>query len=262
MGTKLDKAPVYFVIAQVQFNQFLALDNYAPAVQDSFRKNGYPDIESVSVPVFDIMIGAPQGVAHQAPQAQIKQYTFFNIERTECFVLLNDKLSFQTTRYEIFEEFSRKFLLGVKLVHEVMGLALLVRTGLRYLDAVVPADGEKLSKYIDTHLLGLNEKLSGDLLHSFSETVYRNKNVSVISRAMTMNGGLGVPPDLQMISLNLMERFKTVSSWHTVLDNDGSIVQRSFFDLGLIGTQLNQIHDEIERTFKATVTSAALESWK
>lgn len=262
MGKKLNKAPVYFVIAQVQFNQFLALDTYAPAVQDSFRKRGYPDIESVDLPVFDVMIGGPHGAVHQAKQAQVKQYSFFNIERTESFVLSNDRLSFQTTHYEVFEEFSKKFLDGLKLVNEIMGLAMLVRTGLRYLDAVVPASGEKLSKYIDSYLLGLNEKLSGDFLHSFFETVYVNNGVSVTSRAMTMNSSLAIPPDLQMISLNLLERFKSVSSLHTVLDNDGSIVQRSSFDLNLIGAQLNKIHDEIELTFKATVTDAAFESWR
>ena len=246
----------------MQFNQFLALDDYAPLVQDSFRKSGFPDIERVNLPVFDIMIGSPHGAVHQSKQTEIRQYTFFNIERTESFVLSNDRLSFQTTHYEVFEQFSGKFLNGLKIVHDIMGLALLIRTGLRYLDAIVPAKDEKLSKYIDSHLLGLNEKLSGQLLHSFSETVYKNNNVSVTSRAMTTEGGLAVPPDLQMISLNLMERFKTVSSLHTVLDNDGSIVQRSAFDMELIGKQLSEIHEEIKRTFDATVTTAAMESWK
>jgi uncharacterized protein (TIGR04255 family) len=262
MGKKLTNAPVYFVIAQVQFNQFMALDSYAPAVQDSFRKNGYPDIENVSVPMFDFMLGGPNSPVHQAKHADIKQYTFFNIERTESFVLSNDRLSFQTTHYDVFEQFSAKFIKGLSLVHEVMGLALVVRTGLRYLDAVVPAEGEKLSKYIDSHLLGLNEKLEGQLGHSFSETVYNVNDVSVTARAMTLSGGLGVPPDLQLISLNLLDRFRSVSSLHTVLDNDGSITRRSSFNADLIGKQLDLIHTEITRTFKAMVTPEALEIWK
>jgi uncharacterized protein (TIGR04255 family) len=262
MGKKLSKAPVYFVIAQVQFNQFSALDSYAPTVQDKFRKTGYPDTESVSLPVFDIVLGTPHGMTQQSKQTEIRQYSFFNFERTESFILSNDRLSFQTTHYDVFEEFSKKFLDGLKLVHEVMCLAYVVRTGLRYLDAVIPASDEKLSKYIDPHLLGLNEKSLGKLGHSFSEIAYINNEVTVTSRSMTMNGGLGVPPDLQMTSLNFLDRFKSVNSMHTVLDNDGSITERSQFDVELIGKQLNQIHDEIALAFKATVTSTALESWK
>lgn len=262
MGKKLQKAPVYFVIAQVQFNQIMALESYAPQIQDSFRKNGYPDSEHSVVNVLNIGFGAAPVQVHQsAPMTEIKQYSFYNIDRTENFVLSQDRFSFQTTQYDVFEEFSKKFIDGLKLVHDTIQLNFVARTGLRYLDAVVPKDGEKVSKYLNEHVLGLNEKSLGQLSHSFSETVYKSNDVSVTARAVTLRGHLGVPPDLQPMPLNFLDRFKSVNGVHTILDTDGSISQRNVFELKLIGAQLVTIHEEITRTFKATVTPAALEAW-
>lgn len=43
MGTKLSNAPVYYTVAQVQFNPVLDLDGYIPAIQSKMREAHFPD---------------------------------------------------------------------------------------------------------------------------------------------------------------------------------------------------------------------------
>ena len=38
MSKKMSRAPVYLALAQVRFNRLLALDNYAPTIQEALRK--------------------------------------------------------------------------------------------------------------------------------------------------------------------------------------------------------------------------------
>jgi uncharacterized protein (TIGR04255 family) len=40
MARKMTRAPVYFAIMQARFNPILALDSYAPQIQERFRKHG------------------------------------------------------------------------------------------------------------------------------------------------------------------------------------------------------------------------------
>ena len=42
MGKKLTNAPVYYTVAQVQFNPVLDLDGYIPAIQSKMREAHFP----------------------------------------------------------------------------------------------------------------------------------------------------------------------------------------------------------------------------
>ena len=42
---KLSKAPVFFTLAQMRFNPVLGMEPLLPALQDAFRKQGFPDYE-------------------------------------------------------------------------------------------------------------------------------------------------------------------------------------------------------------------------
>jgi uncharacterized protein (TIGR04255 family) len=49
---------------------------------------------------------------------------------------------------------------------------------------------------------------------------------------------------------------------HAILDTDGSFEGREPFSLDRIADHLNAIHDEVAKTFNATVTQNALKVWK
>ncbi len=264
MGQKMSKAPVYFVIVQARFNPILALDSYAPAIQDNFRKNGFPDFQKAFLNTFNlngpVAIGHPN-VPMQVPMSQAPQYHFVNSKRTASFILGEGALSFQTTSYDVFETFSDTFLMGLGMVHEAVGLSYTDRIGVRYLDAIVPENGEDVSDYLDDCVLGLYAKTKGAVAHSFSETVYAIDSVAVTARVVIQTGGLGFPPDLDAQGLNVSERFLKVNGTHAILDNDGSITQRDDFEILKIKESIDLIHTQVTGSFRMTVTDHALKVW-
>jgi uncharacterized protein (TIGR04255 family) len=267
MGQKMKHAPVYFTIAQVRFNTLWALDSYAPAIQESMRKAGFPDPRKSLLATFNLTPvtmpgGGTEPPPQQIPVAQAARYIFANVDATAGFVLDQGALSLQATEYDIFETFSETFLKGLEMVHSAVGLDFSDRVGVRYLDAVFPRDGETLDQYLHESVRGLAGKLEGELSHSFSETLTRTPAASVISRVIIEQGSIGFPPDLLPMWLKVPERFVGLSGLHAIVDTDGFVEQREAFDLARIGQRLNAAHDEIGKSFRATVTPYAMNVWE
>lgn len=263
MTRKLTHAPVYFAIIQARFNPILALDSYAPQIQDQLRRHGFPDAEKGHLATISLNLASlPGGSAPQAPVSQTTRYTFWNMDRTAGFVLDQGALSFQTTEYDIFPTFSDRFLEGLQAIHNAVELNYIDRIGFRYLDAVFPKSGETLVDYLETSVLGLTDTLQTDFIHSLTETRFQTSDVSVLARVRILDGKIEFPPDLVPNILPISERFQTLTGRHAILDTDGAIQQRVPFDLDRIGVQLETIHDEISKVFNSTITSHALVAWK
>jgi uncharacterized protein (TIGR04255 family) len=261
MGRKLNNAPVYFAIVQARFNPILALDSYAPAIQDSLRRQ-FPDAQKGTLNTFNIALNpALDGGQSQVPVSRVTRYTFLNAGRTAGFILDQGTLSYQTTDYDVFETFSDTFLDVLEIVHKAVELSYTDRIGFRYLDAVFPKSDESLPKYLNECVLGLYEKSGGRIVHSFNETVFKMHDVNVTSRTVIQDGPLGFPPDLQPRSLAVPARFQSLKGVHAVLDFDGSVERRETFEIDVIRNRVSVIHDDIAVAFKATVTKHALKVW-
>ena len=263
MGQKMKNAPVYFTIAQVRFNPILSLETYLPSIQESFRKLGYEDFKPTIVATFNLAIVASgEGSSPQVPPTQrVSRYTFANMEGTRGFILEQNALSFQATDYDTFETFSGAFLEGLELLHKAVGIGYSERVGVRYLDAVYPRAGEKLSEYIVPEVMGLTSKLEHTLVHSFSETRAQTAVGTTISRTVIQDGPIGFPPDLAPHGLTVDERFTRLDGLHAIIDTDGSYDSREKFDTQSIKARLHNLHDEIWKSFKATVTRHSLSVW-
>ena len=263
MGRKMRQAPVYFTLVQARFNAILALDSYVPKIQNQLRVHGFPDTQKGVLATFNLNMGTPNEAGpQQVPVSQVTRYTFGNMDKTAGFILDQGALSFQTTNYDTFENFSETFLKGLKSVHEAVKLGYTDRIGVRYLDAVYPKKDEGLSEYLNEAVLGLYGRLDGDLVHAFSETQARNGSVNVIARTIIQSGPIGFPPDLQPVGLVIAERFRMLDGPHAILDTDGSHDHRDVFDLRQIETHLSTVHSAVIKTFKATVTQRAIQSWE
>jgi uncharacterized protein (TIGR04255 family) len=254
-------APVYFAIVQARFNPILALDSYAPAIQDNLRRNGFPDAQKSTLNTFNLALNPPlDGGQDQVPVSRVTRYNFLNADKTAGFILDPGALSYQTTEYDVFETFSDAFLGVLDIVHKAVDLNYTDRIGFRYLNAVFPKSNENLPKYLNECVLGLYEKSGGQIVHSFNETVFKTHDVNVTSRTIIQDGPLGFPPDLQH-PLAVPARFKSLKGMHAVLDFDGSVERRETFKIDVIKDRVSMIHDEIAVAFKATVTEHALKVW-
>jgi uncharacterized protein (TIGR04255 family) len=256
-------APVYFAIVQARFNPILALDVYAPQIQERFRRHGFPDVQRGVLTTLNLNLAAPaEGSAPQVPVAQTTRYMFYNINRTSGFILDQGALSFQTTEYDVFDTFSGEFRQGLQAVHDAVELSYTDRVGFRYLDAVFPKENETLADYLNSSVLGLTEVFAATVVHSFSETNLRSGNVNVVARVIIQDGEVGFPPDLLPNILSVADRFRSLRGRHAILDTDGCFEQREAFSLDRIAGHLSAIHDEISKAFHATVTPSALKVWE
>lgn len=259
MGTKMSNAPVFFTLAQVRFNPVSVMGEFAPKIQERLRLDGYPDFRTEQLHRIELK---QVGEDSEVQTLGVVRWSFLNSKGTEGFVLNPDSLVFHTTVYDSFHVFLESLEKGLKLVHDIVGLAYIERIGLRYLDAVSPKPGEQLGQYLAESVLGLSAVLEGTLAHSFTETIVQNNVGTLVSRVAIRDDGLGIPPDLYPLRLKVGERFEAITGRNATLDNDHFVEERMDFDPSEVETRLLAMHDVIEKAFKGTVTPYALEQWK
>lgn len=266
LGQKMKNAPVYFTIAQVRHNPVLRLGAYADEIQDRMRKAGYPDFKKGVAMSISLMSQIGDEAQQQQPTVEkVERMMFSSSDNMKGFIVEQNALSFQTTEYETFELFIEEFMKGLIIVHECMTLAHTERVGLRYLDAIVPPQGEGgLPDYLTSGVLGLSSKLPDDVQvsHSFSETHFRTAECAVLARTIIQVGLLGFPMDLQPIGVKVADRFQKINGVHAIVDTDASIEGRHAMSLDGIKSQLTTLRAGIEVAFNAVVMPAALKSWK
>jgi uncharacterized protein (TIGR04255 family) len=146
MGTPLRSPPVYLTVVQARFNAMLKLGDYLPSIQEAMRKAGFPDFTSRRTVA--VQFAAQEGQTTPPNVVDLEQFLFGSADKTHIFVLIPDALTFQSTRYGRFEDFSAQFLKGLALVHDVVQLDFTDRVGLRYLDHVAARPNDSLDQYL------------------------------------------------------------------------------------------------------------------
>lgn len=263
MGKKLTNAPVYYTVAQVQFNPVLDMDGYIPSIQSKMREAHFPDYKKE---VFQQLVlpfgGAEQGQMVAPTLTPQSRYLFGDIDGRSLFLLETNALSFQTTSYDTFETFSAIFLKGLGILNDALGLNFVERIGLRYLDAVQPSkDGETLREFLVSEVLGLSLRGGGQLQQSVSETIFSTAAGQLVSRVLIRHGHVGLPMELGSLAPVVDPRFTLRDGLHAIVDTDASITHRETFELPKVGARLTALHDEIDKSFNATVTDHARASW-
>lgn len=263
MGRKLSNAPLYYTVAQVQFNPILNLESFIPAIQARMREAHFPDFQQGVFPrlVFPFPGNAsgPGTAPTVVPQSR---YLFGDIDGRSMFLLDTSNLSFQTTDYGTFETFSATLLEGLEMLHEAIRLDFVERVGIRYLDAVQPLKAtNSLADYLVPEVLGLALREQGQLQHSISETVFATPAGQLVSRVIIRDGKVGLPADLNGLAPVIDPRITQQSGLHAIVDSDASFAQREVFAITTVADRLTALHGEIRKSFNATVTAHALASW-
>jgi len=261
---KLTNAPLYFALSEVRFNTVLGLkQNYLPGIQEQLRKAGYPDFEPSHEITFQIKPSAESEAKPRVDSAGVNRYVFRDIGRSAGFSLSASSIAFFTSAYDVFETFRGAMMQGLQIVHGAMGLSFVERIGIRYLNAVIPRNEERLQDYLIPEVLGLTVKLGGTIEHAYSETKRRLEiGGGVVARTMVRNGRVGLPPEMGNVALTLNERFTTFEGMHGMLDTDAFLERRESFDLEVIDAHVRRLHDENEEVFRTIATEHALKVWE
>lgn len=252
-------APVFYTLAQVQFNPIAQMSDYVAAMQERLRRSGFPDFRIEER--LEILFRHVEGLQPNIQPQQQMRWSFMNAQRTEGYLLSSNVLVFQTTAYDSFEDFLQKTVSGLRLIHEILELDYIERIGLRYLDAIVAMGDDNLQQYLNPSLLGLSGNIAGNLSHSFSETVSMIGEGTLVARSFITEGGLAISPDLLPLQLELSSRFTTIKERNAVMDTDYFIAKRSSFDIAEIESQLLSAHEFLRAAFKAAVTDYARQKW-
>lgn len=260
---KLENAPVFFTIAQIRHNALLTLDRYLPEIQDAMRKAGYADYREQKQQTLVFSMGVGEGGPRPPATEARARYLFGSADRTRAFVLFNDSISFETTRYETWPQFRDALLHGARLVSDIVGgYAFSDRLGLRYLDAVIPKPGESVREYINREFHGLPAHMPNTTLeHSISEAkLHAPETGSVVARVLIQSAALALPAELT-VDLAIDPRFAVAGAEHALLDTDGFWETRDAFDLAAIEHRFDRIHAMMVDVFKSIVSQQALTRW-
>ena len=263
MGKRMGQAPVFYTLAQVVFNPILQMAEFVPKIQDRLRLEGFPDFRKEQVRQIALALRQSEEEAPQvATQEGPTRWSFVDAGRTSGYLLQPSGLVYHTTTYQTFEVFSKRLLDGLMLVHEHVGLAFIQRIGLRYLDAVLPKEGENLGQYLSGPVLGLSSAVKGQLQHCLTETANVTSDGMLVARVLITDGELAIPPDLFPLGLSLSERFRNIKGRHAVLDTDHFSVERFDFDLNKVAALLDASHTRIDEAFRLTATDYARKAWQ
>ena len=247
----LDHAPLVLVLAQARFSFRPDMDSHIPGFRVACEKLGYPLFRPGRVRILNF------GASGSVETADAPRWDFLDKSQKWNVVVTPEFLLLQTTRYTDFKEFLRRW---KDLLEAANALAIHVveRLGLRYVDLVRPASGERLSEYLVPALSGWDpdgrsglQRTNHLAITTFDSTV--GQMLVQVQAATTP-----VPPDLE--SPHLKAAFPPGQGAFFV-DFDHSTSVAMDFDPGIVAKatdSLQEIHDDL---FFSVITEKAKHVW-
>ena len=262
MSVLLKNAPVYYALAQAKFNPVAAMAKYSTDIQEMMRRAGFTVFEVEDIQNVDY--GNINDGESAKPVVTTAKNWFFTMPDRSCgYVLGQDFLSFQATEYLDREKFFRALCDGLRIVHEVVQLERVFRLGIRYLNAVIPDEGESLHQYLNPSIQGVDFGLP--ILGGLWEAGYRTESGGLLIAKVykAPSSPLGFPQDLMPRSVQLMPRFQRETPFaHAVLDMDLFVEDSMNVDTAAIYEKLLGFHGDLAKCFHAIATPHAFARWE
>lgn len=250
------------VLGQVRFSPILLMDRYVPEIQDELRRNGFPGYRQGVAEEVTWRFPADPSEEPVAETSSTPRWEFSTVDGTWRIVLTNNAVTLATSAYIRYEDpFEIRFKTALAAIDAQVGLQIVTRLGLRYVDLVQPAKGESFEEYLQPWLLGRPPASVG--LHDvypYVQTKGRTDAGYMIIRCVYTNAGYVIPPDLLDLGLPVK---RTVQAGEAVaiLDLDHFFAGQLSFDVDGVMTRLADLHDSLDLAFRNSVTDHALEKW-
>ena len=261
----LSKQPLVLVLGQVRFSPVRQMADYIPAIQEEFRRNGFP-IERAGK-VQQLIFGPGGGVPVQVVEQQRWEYR--TKDETWSILVLQDSVVLQTTAYERFERFANKLQHAVRTVlvkteNDKLGIA--QRVGLRYVDVVQPRDDEDFRFYLRPGFHGVADEVFQTGTHrlhveSTGRTSVGDAEGTMVVRVVQNDQGFSLPPDLIGAAPKHSSR-ATSGELITLIDMDHYIEGKFDPDSDWVVARAYEMHDHLIETFhEHVVTAEAIKVW-
>lgn len=217
------------------------------------------ECEALGYPLFyegniqTIGIGIP-GI----PVTSMPRWDFLDRNRHWNIVLTQEFLLLQTSEYGRFGEFLDRWKLVLDAAHRTLGVRLIERLGLRYVDLVQPTPTEKVADYVDAALAGYEPEAESGFRRErhVAATVLRTDKGQMLVRVSPATSPF--PPDMDSVHL---VGLKTPLEGAVFLDFDHATTQVLDFDPSCIVAATAGLHDAHDLLFEKIATPHAKAAW-
>lgn len=253
---KLSQSPLIYVLAQVRIGAILQMAEYVPQIQERLRKEGYPLFREGEIR--EVRFGP-----EQPDLTRTQRWHFDSIARNAGFLLQTGSIVFHTTAYDTHEAFFAELERGLSIIHEAVGIGVVERLGLRYVDAFQADPGHALAEYFQPGISGIRLEEIGAATPRLSINLVAETAIGgrLVVRLIQNTGGWFLPPDLQPPELTVKKEFAPDGEV-AVLDYDHFIERIEPFSVEDIVRGFVDLHGMVSKAFEKTVSPFALEAWK
>jgi len=232
----------------------MSMEKYVPDIQEKLRQK-YPWFQNSKVQELAFQ-------AQGAPNISFNdRYDFLQRDKRTGVVLTRNSVALHTNKYSNFEVFQEEFSDALTAVHESVGLGLVERIGLRYIDLVRLDQKESWPDYIRTELLGLDAPSVGVSEWRSQFACIGKTDVGTLTFRYTQSER-PLPPDLMLETLQYEGQLLRPQEVGTILDFDHHSEQTRDFELESVVAAIGDLHDNVDRAFRNAVTPAALRKWE
>lgn len=258
---QLPNAPLAYVLGAVKFEPQLALEKHIPALQERLQSK-FPRFRPVNEAVIQLSIG--DSPLSQSPQRV--RFEFASADNRRGIILNLETLVFHATAYTTYNDFGARLSevltdVGAELKHLFVR-----RIGLRYIDTLIPEEGETPDDYVSSDLRCL-PKLSLPLRarSGLAISEFQMEKGALVVRYAAGPGRLGLPPDLQPLPLTesaVMQRPIPENVMSGLLDFDRFMPQEALFNAVQIRRWFDELHDDLSIAFRELTTEHAKRVWQ
>lgn len=269
-ATRLRKAPLVHVLAQVVFPPPPNWAAGVPALQRRLIELGYPRLQEQTTVEVSVEMRDAAGPPVSKQQVHVR-YEFADRDQRNAFVLTSSSFVLHTTAYESFAHFLTEFGRGLVALQEVFGLTLVDRIGLRYVDFIQLQPKQSFGLYVHPGLLGYpfrnTPQLGGSKVGFASRSVAVTPLGALAIRSTVLPPSQFVPQDLELGNLRAPE-WVDLSKPGLALDFDhfslfsGPTAQAAMdFNPHAIAEHVTGLHTNVRAAFEAIITAEAISLW-
>jgi uncharacterized protein (TIGR04255 family) len=240
---------------QVRTAAVVSLERYVPEIQENLRRSGFPKFTKSRI--HEIRFEADA----EPKSSTSDRFEFQTRDGRTGVVLMANALALHTNTYQHFEDFLSTFERALGLINPVLSIEFAERLGIRYVDLVRLADGERFDQYMTGGILGPDPSSFGMARALSRFEMLGPTDVGTLAlRQWQMSNGNFLPPDLLPSTLNHPTSL-AADEVVSLLDLDHYAERQFDFELNEIKNLAWQLHDNLDRAFRGVVTEFALEKW-
>lgn len=269
----LPKQPLFYVLASVRVQPWMALPSKISDIQDTLRDR-FPLLNQIVMEQFSQQPGfgnIPFGHGQPSPTAQPSAWAFHTADRTIGCQISMDQIVVHALTYSRFSEFAETIRFVLSTVEKYARHFDAGAIGIRYLDKIAPDEGEQLSNYLPDAFLPKELKAPGlEAVGGMNQTIYKTKDGVLHARFWTGNGYAEVPDDL--IPLYVMTQdlsgqgaflLKTLEPGHGTLDSDSIWTSQQPIRMNTddVIETLKRLHSHANGFFRSVCSGHAFEVW-